>query len=122
MDTAVASITLPDSSIRTRTSTTLSLVMRDSMSAGTFGRSARIASADEEPLPASWCESGRRCSTDWTEASALPTASIGIRLVRRKIVAKLKHGRYGEGWFKVRNPTYSQREGRRELFEKKVRG
>jgi bifunctional non-homologous end joining protein LigD len=35
------------------------------------------------------------------------------------IVAKLKHGRYGEGWFKIRNPDYSQREGRRELFEKR---
>jgi ATP-dependent DNA ligase len=35
------------------------------------------------------------------------------------IVAKLKHGRYGGGWFKIRNPKYSQREGRRELFEKR---
>jgi hypothetical protein len=35
------------------------------------------------------------------------------------IVAKLKHGRYGEGWYKMRNPGYSQREGRRELFERK---
>ena len=34
-------------------------------------------------------------------------------------MAKLKHGRYGEGWFKIRNPKYSQREGRRELFEKR---
>jgi bifunctional non-homologous end joining protein LigD len=34
------------------------------------------------------------------------------------IVAKLKYGRYGEGWFKIRNPKYSQREGRRELFER----
>jgi hypothetical protein len=32
------------------------------------------------------------------------------------IVAKLKHRRYGEGWFKNRNPKYSQRERRRELF------
>ena len=32
------------------------------------------------------------------------------------IVARLKHGRYGEGWFKIRNPTYSKREGRSELF------
>jgi len=37
------------------------------------------------------------------------------------IVAKLKHGTYGEGWFKIRNPRYSQYEGRRELFEKKRR-
>lgn len=35
------------------------------------------------------------------------------------IVAKLKHGAYGEGWFKIRNPQYSQYEGRREFFEKK---
>jgi bifunctional non-homologous end joining protein LigD len=35
------------------------------------------------------------------------------------VVAKLKHGAYGEGWFKIRNPLYSQYEGRRELFEKK---
>jgi len=34
------------------------------------------------------------------------------------IVAKLRHGRYGEKWFKIRNPAYSQREGRRELFER----
>jgi ATP-dependent DNA ligase len=35
------------------------------------------------------------------------------------IVAKVKHGSYGQGWFKIRNPGYSQREGRRELFESK---
>jgi ATP-dependent DNA ligase len=35
------------------------------------------------------------------------------------IVAKLKHGRYGEGWFKIRNPRYSQREERRDLFERR---
>jgi len=38
------------------------------------------------------------------------------------IVAKLKHGRYGVGWFKIRNPKYSQREGRRELFERQRTG
>lgn len=36
------------------------------------------------------------------------------------IVAKLKHGRYGECWYKIRNPNYSQHEGRRELFEKRI--
>jgi hypothetical protein len=36
-----------------------------------------------------------------------------------RIVAKLKHGRYGEGWFKIRDPHYSQYDGRRELFEKR---
>lgn len=35
------------------------------------------------------------------------------------IVAKLTHGAYGQEWFKIRNPHYSQYEGRRELFEKK---
>ena len=33
------------------------------------------------------------------------------------VVAKAKHGAYGEKWFKIRNPKYSQYEGRRELFE-----
>lgn len=37
------------------------------------------------------------------------------------IVAKHKHGAYGEKWFKVRNPGYSQYEGRRELFERRAR-
>ena len=37
------------------------------------------------------------------------------------IVAKLKGGAYGEGWYKIRNPHYSQYEGRRELFEKRAR-
>jgi ATP-dependent DNA ligase len=36
------------------------------------------------------------------------------------IVAKLKHGAYGERWYKIRNPGYSQYEGRRELFEKRM--
>ena len=31
----------------------------------------------------------------------------------------LKHGSYGERWFKIRNTRYSRYEGRRELFEKK---
>jgi bifunctional non-homologous end joining protein LigD len=35
------------------------------------------------------------------------------------IAAKQKHGTYGDGWFKIHNPGYSQYEGRRELFEKK---
>jgi hypothetical protein len=32
------------------------------------------------------------------------------------IVAKRKAGVYGESWFKIRNPVYSQYAGRRELF------
>jgi hypothetical protein len=35
------------------------------------------------------------------------------------IVAKLPLGRYGEGWFMIRNTKYSQREGRRKLFERR---
>src|SRR5438067_1602596 len=37
------------------------------------------------------------------------------------IVAKRKDAAYGDGWFKIRNPGYSQYEGRRELFEKRRR-
>jgi bifunctional non-homologous end joining protein LigD len=33
------------------------------------------------------------------------------------ILAKAKDAAYGEKWFKIRNPRYSQYEGRRELFE-----
>jgi hypothetical protein len=36
-------------------------------------------------------------------------------------VAKRRDAAYGEQWFKIRNPNYSQYEGRRELFEKRVR-
>jgi len=35
------------------------------------------------------------------------------------IVAKRKDAAYGVEWFKIRNPAYSQYEGRRELFERK---
>ena len=34
------------------------------------------------------------------------------------VVAKWKHGQYGQGWVKIRNPKYSQMEGRRDLFGK----
>jgi ATP-dependent DNA ligase len=36
------------------------------------------------------------------------------------IVGKLRHGAYGEHWYKIRNPRYSQYQGRRELFEKRM--
>ena len=36
------------------------------------------------------------------------------------IVAKRKDAPYGEDWFKIRNPAYSQYAGRRELFEKRA--
>ena len=35
------------------------------------------------------------------------------------VVAKRRDGAYGVDWFKIRNPNYSQYEGRRELFEKR---
>jgi len=36
------------------------------------------------------------------------------------VVARLKHGAHGEGWFKIRNPGYSQYDERHELFEKRL--
>jgi hypothetical protein len=38
------------------------------------------------------------------------------------IVAKRKWGRYGERWWKITNPKYSQYDGRHELFEKRQIG
>jgi bifunctional non-homologous end joining protein LigD len=35
------------------------------------------------------------------------------------VVTKRRDGGYGEDWFKIRNPRYSQREGRGELLERK---
>jgi len=37
------------------------------------------------------------------------------------VVAKRANGTYGRDWFKIRNPSYSQYEGRRELFEQRER-
>jgi bifunctional non-homologous end joining protein LigD len=39
-----------------------------------------------------------------------------------RIVAKRRDGVYGEDWFKIRDPKYSQYEGRRESFERRVKG
>ena len=36
------------------------------------------------------------------------------------IVAKRRDGAYGVDWIKIRNPNYSQYEGRYELFEKRM--
>jgi ATP-dependent DNA ligase len=36
------------------------------------------------------------------------------------IVGKRRDGAYGQDWFKIRNPKYSQYVGRQELFEKRV--
>jgi bifunctional non-homologous end joining protein LigD len=33
------------------------------------------------------------------------------------VVAKWRYGGYGQSWFKIRNPNYSQYAGRHELFE-----
>lgn len=38
------------------------------------------------------------------------------------VVAKWRYGSYGQSWFKIRNPNYSQYEGRHELFEKRSAG
>ena len=38
------------------------------------------------------------------------------------VVAKRKDAAYGDGWYKIRNPDYSQYEGRRELFDKRRGG
>jgi hypothetical protein len=37
------------------------------------------------------------------------------------IVTKRRDGAYGVDWFKIRNPRYSQYEGRRDFFEKRVK-
>ncbi len=36
------------------------------------------------------------------------------------VVAKWKYGAYGQSWWKIRNPNYSQYEGRHEMFEKRA--
>jgi bifunctional non-homologous end joining protein LigD len=36
------------------------------------------------------------------------------------VVAKRRDAAYGVDWFKVRNPNYSQYDGRQELFEKRI--
>lgn len=64
------------------------------------------------------------------QSSCLPFADhvhrCGVEFFRRVceqdlegVIAKLAHGAYGERWYKIRNPNYSQYEGRREMFEKK---
>jgi ATP-dependent DNA ligase len=37
------------------------------------------------------------------------------------IVAKRRDAMYGEDWFKIRNPNYSQCEGRQGLLEKRAK-
>jgi bifunctional non-homologous end joining protein LigD len=38
------------------------------------------------------------------------------------VVAKSRYGEYGQSWWHIRNPNYSQYEGRHELFEKRSAG
>jgi ATP-dependent DNA ligase len=53
-----------------------------------------------------------------------PNGCEALRLVCETdlegIVVKRKDGTYGQDWYKIRNPHYSQYEGRRELFERRV--
>ena len=57
--------------------------------------------------------------THHVERTGLEFYRLACEMDLEGVVAKLKHGAYGEGWFKIRNARYSQYEGRRELFEKK---
>jgi len=71
----------------------------------------------KRPLRSSWISSRRRC---FARAIIEGNRLLSARLQDLEgIVAKLKHGHYGEGWFKIRNARYSQYERRRELFEEK---
>ena|ERR1700737_847594 len=51
------------------------------------------------------------------ERTGMEFFRVGCEQDLEGIVAKAKHGAYGEKWFKIRNPRYSQYEGRRGLFE-----
>jgi bifunctional non-homologous end joining protein LigD len=55
------------------------------------------------------------------EQEGLELFDASCRLDLEGIVAKRKADRYGPDttWFKVKNPTYTQAEGRRELFERR---
>jgi len=56
---------------------------------------------------------------DHIERDAIELFRLTCERDLEDIVAQLKHGCYGEGWYKMRSPRYSQREGRRALFERK---
>jgi hypothetical protein len=43
-----------------------------------------------------------------------------VSAILKGIVAKRRYGGYGDSWWKIRNPNYTQYEGRNELFEKRV--
>jgi hypothetical protein len=61
--------------------------------------------------------------TDLVAATSEPRGYIlalaMLWLKRQALQNFSRHGRYGEQWFKIRNPKYSQYEGRHETFEKK---
>jgi hypothetical protein len=50
----------------------------------------------------------------------LPSTAVNPSLSRKCGSKSSQHGAFGEGWFRILNPKYSQYEGRRELFEKKL--
>jgi hypothetical protein len=79
VDIAVAPTTSPDSSMRTWIPTVLSLVITDFISLGSFGRNARIASADDEPRAFSAREPDERGSAVWTELGASARKSWTVR-------------------------------------------
>jgi bifunctional non-homologous end joining protein LigD len=56
----------------------------------------------------------------WFEKHGRDLFEAACRLDLEGIVAKRKTGSYGPrtAWYKVKNPTYTQAEGRRELFER----
>ena len=56
-------------------------------------------------------------------SSVAASATRIVRRSRKGIVAKLARGRYDPAaptWVKIKNPNYSQREGRHELFERRA--
>jgi len=59
---------------------------------------------------------------DHIERTGVEFFRIGCERDLEGIVAKHRDGAYGERWYKIRNPHYSQYEGRRELFEKRTVG
>jgi bifunctional non-homologous end joining protein LigD len=56
---------------------------------------------------------------DHVERSGIDFFRLACERDLEGIIAKRKAGAYGDSWFKIRNPVYSQYEGRRELFEQK---
>src|SRR5689334_14845773 len=100
------------------------------MSAGSRGDRHAVLSPIIRPYPPSLSLSvpSVRCSATTTRSittrkkyAAVTQASSGRRDLEG-VVAKWSHGTYhcdgrGTSWLKIKNPHYSQMEGRRELFE-----